>query len=69
MVTLNYTVPVAPVTKKNSQQILTNPKNGRPFIVPSKAYKEGMPRADTGLGACPLPRSRRRLKRQRAKAN
>lgn len=40
MVTLNYTVPVAPVTKKNSQQILTNPKNGRPFIVPSKAYKE-----------------------------
>ena len=40
MVTLCYMIPLQPVTKRNSQQILTNRKNGRPFIVPSKAYKE-----------------------------
>lgn len=39
MVTLTYTIPLQPVTKKNSQQILKT-KDGRPFIVPSKAYTE-----------------------------
>lgn len=34
-----YTIHGAPVTKKNSQQILINPKTKRPFIMPSKQYK------------------------------
>ena len=29
-----------PITKKNSQQIVMNPKTKRPFIMPSKQYKE-----------------------------
>lgn len=28
-----------PVSKKNSQQIVINPKTKRPFVMPSKAYK------------------------------
>lgn len=35
---LKYMVPLVPVSKKNSQQILKG-KNGRPFIMPSKKYK------------------------------
>lgn len=37
---LYFTVELPPVSKKNSQQILTNPKTGRPFIMPSKKYKQ-----------------------------
>lgn len=37
---LKFTIPLAPVSKKNSQQILTNKKTGRSFISPSKAYKD-----------------------------
>lgn len=37
---LQFTVELPPVSKKNSQQILMNPKTGRPFIMPSKKYKE-----------------------------
>lgn len=37
---LFFTVPLTPISKKNSQQILTNPKTGRPFIMPSKKYKQ-----------------------------
>lgn len=33
-------IPLNPRTKKNSQQIIRNPKTGRPFIVQSKEYKE-----------------------------
>lgn len=36
---LTFTIPGAPITKKNSQQILINPKTKRPFIMPSKQYK------------------------------
>lgn len=36
---LRYTIPLAPVTKKNSQRILVNSKTGKPFIAPSSAYK------------------------------
>ena len=39
-VAIHFTVPLTPISKKNSQQILTNPKTGRPFIMPSKKYKE-----------------------------
>lgn len=34
-----YTIPLPPVTKKNSQRILVNRKTGMPFIAPSSAYK------------------------------
>ena len=37
---IHFTIPLPPVTKKNSQQILVNSTTGRPFITPSKQYKE-----------------------------
>ena len=37
--TYQYTIPLAPVTKKNHQQILTNRKTGKPFVAQSTAYK------------------------------
>lgn len=40
MAEIKYTIKLPPITKKNSQQILVNPKNGRPFISPSKQYKK-----------------------------
>ena len=36
---LKYIIPLAPVSKKNSQRILVNRKTGKPFVAPSKAYK------------------------------
>lgn len=33
-------IKLPPVTKKNSQQILINHKTGKPFIAPSKKYRE-----------------------------
>ncbi len=37
---LHFIVPLPPVTKKNSQRILVNKKTGRPFVMPSAAYKQ-----------------------------
>lgn len=37
---IRFTVPLIPISKKNSQQILTNKATGRPFIMPSKKYKD-----------------------------
>lgn len=37
---ISFTVKLPPISKKNSQQILTNKKNGRPFIMPSEQYKQ-----------------------------
>ena len=36
---IQFTIDIPPRSKKNSQQILTNRKTGRPFIMPSAAYK------------------------------
>lgn len=36
---MKLTIPLPPVTKKNSQQIFRG-KNGKPFIVPSRKYRE-----------------------------
>lgn len=36
---IKISIMIPPVTKKNSQQILTNSKTGRKFIAPSKAYQ------------------------------
>lgn len=33
-----FTIPLTPITKKNSQQIIT--VKGRPMIIPSKAYRD-----------------------------
>lgn len=37
---IEFTIPVQPITKKNSQQIIINPKTGRPFIIPSKQFRD-----------------------------
>lgn len=37
---VKITIPLPPVSKKNSQQIFVNSRTGRPFIMPSKKYKE-----------------------------
>lgn len=37
---IKFTVNLPPISKKNSQQILINKATGRPFIMPSKQYKE-----------------------------
>jgi len=33
-------IPLAPITKKNSQRILLNRRTGRPFIAPSEKYEK-----------------------------
>lgn len=38
--TEHYVIPLAPVTKKNSQTIAINRKTGKPFVLPSKKYQE-----------------------------
>ena len=40
MIDIKFTIPLVPVSKKNSQQILVNRATGRPFIMPSKIYRE-----------------------------
>ena len=40
MTTYIYDIPLPPVGKKNSQQILVNPKTKRPFISQSARYKK-----------------------------
>lgn len=40
MAEIRYIVKLPPITKKNSQQIMTNRATGRPFIMPSKKYKQ-----------------------------
>lgn len=37
---IKFTIPLNPITKKNSQEIRRNPKTGKPFISQSKQYKQ-----------------------------
>lgn len=37
---IKIVIPLQPISKKNSQQIFINSKTGKPFIAPSKKYKE-----------------------------
>ena len=37
---IKFTIPLAPISKKNSQQIMLNRTTGKPFIMPSKQYKQ-----------------------------
>lgn len=36
---VHFTIPIQPISKKNSQQILINRQTGKPFISPSKQFK------------------------------
>jgi Holliday junction resolvase RusA-like endonuclease len=53
MAEITYVIKLPPITKKNSQQILTNPKTGRPFIMPSAKYKQYEKEAAWFLKPCP----------------
>lgn len=37
---IEFIIPLSPITKKNHQQIVNNPKTGKPFVIPSRQYKE-----------------------------
>lgn len=37
---IKFTIPLAPISKKNSQRIMTNRATGKPFIMPSEQYKQ-----------------------------
>lgn len=37
---IEFTIPLAPISKKNSQRILKNKKTGKRFISPSEQYKQ-----------------------------
>lgn len=37
---ISFTLRLPPISKKNSQQIMINRSTGRPFIMPSKQYKQ-----------------------------
>lgn len=37
---IKFTIQLTPISKKNSQQIMTNRSTGKPFIMPSKKYKQ-----------------------------
>lgn len=37
---INFTIPLAPISKKNSQRIMINSRTRKPFIMPSAAYKD-----------------------------
>ena len=50
-----FTIPLPPVTKKNSQQILVNHRTGKPFIMPSKKYREYVKQAGLFIPAIDKP--------------
>lgn len=37
---IKFTIPLQPITKKNSQRIVVNRKTNKPFIMPSKQYHD-----------------------------
>lgn len=37
---IKFTIPLPPITKKNHQQIVINPKTKRPMVMPSPQYKQ-----------------------------
>lgn len=52
---LKFNIPLPPVTKKNSQQILINRATGRPFVMPSKKFKQYEQSAKPFLKKLPVP--------------
>lgn len=47
---IKITIPLAPVSKKNSQRILINRKTGNPFVMPSVKYERYQKEAGFFLG-------------------
>lgn len=37
---IEITVPLAPITKKNHQEIMHSSKTGKPFVMPSRQYRD-----------------------------
>ena len=37
---MKFTIPLPPVTKKNSQVIMINQRTGKPFVMPSQKYRD-----------------------------
>lgn len=37
---VKFTINTAPYTKKNHQDIITNPKTGKPMLIPGKEYRQ-----------------------------
>lgn len=37
---IKFTIPIQPISKKNSQQILRNRQTGKPFVAPSLQFKQ-----------------------------
>lgn len=37
---IHFIVDMPPISKKNHQQIFKNPRTGKPFVMPSKEYKQ-----------------------------
>ena len=37
---IEFTIPLPPISKKNSQRIMINRATGKPFIMPSEKYKQ-----------------------------
>lgn len=37
---IKFTIPLPPISKKNSQRIFINQSTGKPFIMPSEQYKQ-----------------------------
>lgn len=40
MIDIQFTIPLNPISKKNSQQIMMNRATNRPFIMPSDKYRK-----------------------------
>lgn len=58
---MNITIELAPITKKNSQQIIRNRKTKRPLIIPSEQYSnyekacaEYIPQMPFNMFECPV---------------
>ena len=51
---LFYVIPGKPVTKKNSMQMVKNPKTGKWFPIPSKQYKAYEKAAETSFDTIPV---------------
>lgn len=51
---LNITIPLIPISKKNSNQIIWNKRTKRPMIIPSKQYKQYEKDCEQYLNAIPF---------------
>lgn len=57
-----YTIPLPPVTKKNSQRIITNRRTGKPMVIPSEKYRQYLSHAGWYLRGKPQIKRRVNVK-------